>query len=414
MAIGMERSERMAADLLGEAVHKSKVLSREGVLERLFTLAFSELVYPQIWEDPRVDLEALAVTPTSRIATIASGGCNIMSYLTADPERILAVDLNHAHIALNKMKLAAAKHMPDADSFRRLFVHADEPDNADLYDRYIAPNLDQVSRDYWEGRDKLGRRRITAFTRGFYRTGLLGVCIAFAHTIARLYGRDPRAMLAAKTQDEQRRIYEAELAPLFEKRFVRKFLGNQASLYGLGIPPAQYKALLGNAPHMAVVVEQRLRKLACGFDLNDNYFAWQAFNRGYAKASDAPVPPYLEARNFPLIRARADRVEINHVSMTKLLESQPSQSLDRYVLLDAQDWMDDATLAELWREITRTARPGARVIFRTAGIETILPGRVPEHTLGCWSYEADTSQRLSAQDRSAIYGAFHLYVLKTA
>ena len=304
--------------------------------------------------------------------------------------------------------------MPDADSFRRLFVHADEPDNADLYDRYIAPNLDQVSRDYWEGRDKLGRRRITAFTRGFYRTGLLGVCIAFAHTIARLYGRDPRAMLAAKTQDEQRRIYEAELAPLFEKRFVRKFLGNQASLYGLGIPPAQYKALLGNAPHMAVVVEQRLRKLACGFDLNDNYFAWQAFNRGYAKASDAPVPPYLEARNFPLIRARADRVEINHVSMTKLLESQPSQSLDRYVLLDAQDWMDDATLAELWREITRTARPGARVIFRTAGIETILPGRVPEHTLGCWSYEADTSQRLSAQDRSAIYGAFHLYVLKTA
>jgi S-adenosylmethionine-diacylglycerol 3-amino-3-carboxypropyl transferase len=97
-----------------------------------------------------------------------------------------------------------------------------------------------------------------------------------------------------------------------------------------------------------------------------------------------------------------------------LLQRQPAQSLDRYVLLDAQDWMDDATLTELWSEITRTARPGSRVIFRTAGLETILPGRVPDSILGRWMYEAGLSQRLSAQDRSAIYGAFHLYVLKPA
>ena len=412
MAIGTERSERTAAGLLGEAVHKSKALSREGILERLFTYAFSELVYPQIWEDPRVDLEALAITPTSRIVTIASGGCNIMSYLTADPERILAVDLNHAHIALNKMKLAAAAHLPDADAFRRLFVNADDPANVDLYDRYIAPHLDAVSREYWEGRDKLGRRRITAFARGFYKTGLLGMCIAFAHGVARMYGKDPRVMLKATTRDEQRRIYEAELAPLFDKKLVRKILGNEASLYGLGIPPAQYKELLGTAPHMAVVVEQRLRKLACDFDLKDNYFAWQAFNRAYSREPDASVPPYLEARNFPLVKARTDRVEINHITFTKLLLRQPDRSLDRYVLLDAQDWMDDATLTELWTEITRTARPGARVIFRTAGTETILPGRVPDAVLGRWTYEAETSHRLSAEDRSAIYGAFHLYVLK--
>ena len=412
MAIGWERSERTAAGLLGEAVHKNKALSRAGILERLFTYAFSELVYPQIWEDPRVDLEALAITPASRIVTIASGGCNVMSYLTADPERILAVDLNHAHIALNHLKLAAARHLPDAAAFRRLFVHADDPDNVDLYDRQIAPHLDAVSREYWEGRDKLGRRRITAFARGFYKTGLLGMCIAFAHAVARLYGKNPRVMLSALSREDQKRIYEAELAPLFERPLVRKILGNETSLYGLGIPPAQYKALLGDAPHMAVVVEQRLRKLACDFDLNDNYFAWQAFNRAYSREPDASVPPYLEARHFPLLKARADRVEVHHISFTALLQHQPDQSLDRYVLLDAQDWMDDATLTELWTEITRTARSGARVIFRTAGTETILPGRVPDVILDRWSYESELSRRLSAEDRSAIYGAFHLYVLK--
>ena len=411
--IGWERSERAAASLLGEAVHKSRTLSREGLLERLFTFAFSELVYAQIWEDPRVDLEALAITPASRIVTIASGGCNVMSYLTADPERILAVDLNHAHIALNKLKLAAARHLPDADAFRQLFVNAATPSNVDLYDRHIAPHLDAVSRQYWEGRDKLGRRRITAFARGFYKNGLLGTCIAFAHAVARLHGKNPRVMLKATSRDDQIRIYEAELASLFERRLIRKFLGNKASLYGLGIPPAQYKALLGDAPHMAVVVEQRLRKLACDFDLDDNYFAWQAFNRAYSSGADAPVPPYLEAPSFPLIQARAGRVEVHHASFTQLLERQPAQSLDRYVLLDAQDWMDDATLTALWHEITRTARAGARVIFRTAGTETILPRRVPAAILSRWTYADEVSRRLSAEDRSAIYGAFHLYALAT-
>lgn len=413
MAVGLEHSERIAADLLGEAVHRSRALSREGILERLFTRAFSALVYPQIWEDPRIDLEALAIDPTTRIVTIASGGCNVLSYLTANPERIHALDLNHAHIALNRLKLAAVRNLPDAAAFRRFFVQADDPSNVELYDNHIAPHLDATTRAYWDGRDRFGRRRITAFSRGFYRTGLLGGCIACAHAVARIFGRNPRMILKASSLAEQQRIYEAELAPLFQRGLIRKMLGSEASLYGLGIPPAQYKALLGDAPHMADVVEQRLRKLACGFELKDNYFAWQAFNRAYSSAVDAPVPPYLEVRNFEAIKARADRVEIKHAGFTTFLAGKPDRSLDRFVLLDAQDWMDDFDLTMLWHELTRTARDGARVIFRTAGTRTILPGRVPAGILDRWGYETDLSRHLSARDRSAIYGAFHLYVLKS-
>ncbi len=68
-------------------------------------------------------------------------------------------------------------------------------------------------------------------------------------------------------------------------------------------------------------------------------------------------------------------------------------------------------LNDLWREITRTARPGARVIFRTAAAPSLLPGRVDDAVLRRWRYEAEKSQDLSKRDRSAIYGGFHLYVL---
>lgn len=52
------------------------------------------------------------------------------------------------------------------------------------------------------------------------------------------------------------------------------------------------------------------------------------------------------------------------------------------------------------------------MIFRTAADERLLPGRVPAAILDQWHYEEEKSRALCRRDRSAIYGGFHLYVLK--
>jgi S-adenosylmethionine-diacylglycerol 3-amino-3-carboxypropyl transferase len=109
---------------------------------------------------------------------------------------------------------------------------------------------------------------------------------------------------------------------------------------------------------------------------------------------------------------RASRVDVRHINFTDFLAGQPAASCDRYILLDAQDWMDDEQLNALWAQITRTARPGARVLFRTAGEPSILPGRVIDEVLSRWDYRAEASRDYTARDRSAIYGGVHLYVLK--
>ena len=163
---------------------------------------------------------------------------------------------------------------------------------------------------------------------------------------------------------------------------------------------------------MSHVLRERVERLACGFSLADNYFAWQAFGRGYGGDGEGPLPPYLRRDQFDIVRARADRVEVMNRSVTEYLASCPAASRDRYVLLDAQDWMTDDQLNALWTEITRTARPGARVIFRTAAEPSLLPGRLDPALLGRWRYEADASLAFTARDRSAIYGGFHLYVLE--
>jgi S-adenosylmethionine-diacylglycerol 3-amino-3-carboxypropyl transferase len=397
---------------MGAAVRRHRAFSRVGALEVLFTWAFRSMVYPQIWEDPEVDMEALAITPDCDIVAIASGGCNILSYLIAAPRAITAVDLNPAHVALNRLKIAAARHLPDWASFYRFCGKADDRSNVDAYWRHLSPRLDADSRAYWEGRGGfgLGPRRISMFADNLYRHGLLGRFIGLGHAVARLYGVDPRGILDARSLEEQRRFFTNSLAPLFDKRFIRWAVDNQMALFGLGIPPAQYQALATAGDSMAAVLRHRVERLTCDFSIDDNYFAWQAFGRAYGESG--PCPPYLARQNYDAVRAHADRVTVLNRSFTEHLQGRPDGTVDRFVLLDAQDWMTDRQLDELWRQITRTARTGARVIFRTAAEPSLLPGRLDAAILGRWRYEVDLSRELTARDRSAIYGGFHLYVLE--
>ena len=397
-----------------DAVHRHDQISKQGLLERTFTFAFRGLVYAQIWEDPEVDMEALAITPDSHIVTIASGGCNVQSYLTANPKKITAVDLNTAHIALSKLKQQAALHLPDYESFYRFFGQADRAENIEAYKKHIRPHLDETSRRYWESRDLRGRRRISGFKTGFYKKGLLGNLIGFVHLLAKIYRIDPSEILSAKTKEEQRAIFETKFAPFFDKKFLRWLVDQPAALFGFGIPPVQYDLLAADEEKgITQALKVRLEKLACDFELSDNYFAWQAFGRGYGDAPDAPVPPYLKRENYQTVVERADRVEVRHENMAVYLESMPAQSLDRYILLDAQDWMTDEQLTRLWSAITRTAKPGARVLYRTAAIPDVVKGHIPDEIMDQWEYAPQEQlDDWTRRDRSSVYGATHLWTLK--
>lgn len=400
-----------ARQRLQRAVRQKRLMSREGLSQFVFARLFTRLVYAQIWEDPEVDMRALQIAPGHHIVAIASGGCNALSYLIADPAGIEAVDLNPAHVAFNRLKLAAAGNLPDHDSFRRFYGGGDDCANIDAYERWLRPHLDSRTRDYWEARTISGRRRISIFRRNLYRHGALGVCIGWGHRIARMHGVDPSDLLRARSIEDQRRYFETTLSPLFGKPVVRWMTRRKSSLFGLGIPPQQYDALAGAGGGMASVLCERVRKLACAFPLSENYFAWQAFGRGYGEAG-APLPPYLRKENYEAVKARAARISIRNRSITELLASKPAASVDRFVLLDAQDWMSDAQLNALWREITRTARPGARVIFRTAAAGNLLFGRLEPALLARWRYHEQESRDLHEEDRSSIYGGFHLHSLE--
>lgn len=264
---------------LKDALLRHKAFSKEGLSERLFGLLFSGLVYPQIWEDPDLDMQAMELQPHHRIVTIGSGGCNMLAYLSKAPASIDVVDLNPHHIALNRLKLAAFKNLPDHADLVRFLAMPNEASNSRAFDQHLSPVLDEATRSYWNGR-KFGRRRVTVFDRNIYETGLLGRFIGAAHLLARLHGVDLKQMTKTQSIREQRQFFDDKVAPLFEKPVVRWITGRKSSLFGLGIPPQQYDELASLAADnsIAPVLRHRLEKLACHFPMRENYFAWQALS----------------------------------------------------------------------------------------------------------------------------------------
>ncbi|WP_019557173.1 DUF3419 family protein [Thiomicrorhabdus arctica] len=402
--------------LLDSAVNNTSIFSRKGLLDRLFTTWFDRLVYPQIWEDPEVDIQALKLNSQSRIFTISSGGCNALNYLTEHPESITVVDLNEAHIALIKLKLTAIKHLPDQIAFFDFFGKADLKKNLDRYHADIKPNLDEKTLAYWEAKSSyFGKKRITQFTDGFYRHGLLGQFIGLIHWLSKRQGYDISKVMQAQNLKDQQTLFDRHVAPVFETRLVKFLCHRPIVMYSLGIPPAQFEEMHHESKQdrqgMHDLLKERARRLACDFPLKDNYFAWQAFNRSYDIVHREAVPRYLKTNQFNTLQLEQDKVHVFHQSMTERLKAMPAQSLNAYLFLDAQDWMDAQQLTELWQEVNRTAMTNARVVFRTAGTTSPLEEKLPANLLQNWYTDSLQNELWTRQDRSAIYGGVFAYYL---
>ena len=396
------------SNLLSDAVYGHRSEGQVGLLDRLFARWFERLVYTQIWEDPVCDLEAMEVEPHHRIITIASAGCNALAYLLADPAEVIAVDLNRAHLALLDLKAAAVRAFPNYPDFLEMFGRGHSKANIARFRQQIAPLLSVEARRWWMARDAFGRPRISMFTSGLHRHGLTGRFIGIIHAWARIRGVRLEDWTLAKTTQEQAEWFDSKVARLFDGTLVRRLAASPPVVWNLGIPPSQHDALCeGQVQTMASVLRERARRLATIAPVADNWFAWQAFGRRY-NVENGPLPPYLEPQAFEVLKARVYRLQMAHENLRIVLTGRPAVSLDRFVLLDAQDWMSDDELVRLWQEITRTARPGARVIFRTAGIGSPLKRALPQAIASRWRVDQVTADRLHARDRSAIYGGFHL------
>ena len=398
----------MNSRLIANVVRSTKDDEEATIWDRLYAFWFRRLVYTQIWEDPVADLAALRLAVGSTIVTLSSGGCNALSYLTARPAQVYAVDLNAAHLALIKLKLAGLRAFSDYSDFWQFFGAADKPANSDLYRERLRPQLDAQARAYWDKRNIVGRPRHAYFADGFYRHGMLGRFIGLAHLAAKLCGIDPAILLNGSPDAPARVAALKRLDRVFHSPLVRLITATPALLFGLGIPPRQ-RALLGGGAPLNDVLHKRLLRLIDGHPNDTNYFAWQALHRGYAGPGDRCLPPYLQRRQYERMRNGAGLIIPHHANLRQFLEGLPAREVDAVILLDSQDWMAIDEIRALWNAIDRAGSDNVHVIFRTAGEGSPIESDELASLRRIWRRDEERSAVGFELDRSGIYGGFHCY-----
>lgn len=321
--------------------------------------ADDRLFFAQVREDPRLELEAFAGHLDGPIAVVGSAGCTALSLLAARDAaaaagEVIAVDCNRTQNHLTELKAAALAHAePTA-----LLGAAPMPPAARLVAyQDIRHDLTAQARRYWDSNPRLLARGVlhAGVTERLMR--LITAAVRLAHP-----RRRTRRLLALETAAAQLDFYRHEwdnlrwrliFAVLCHRLVLRRTYDERFFEH---VENPSY------AKHFRQVAERTLTELPVA----DNYFLHHILTGRYPAGS---CPPYLAGPVKP------DGFTIVDGTFTEFLRTRPAGSIAGFALSNICEWLSPAQIDELFTEIVRTARPGARLVFRNFVGWTEVPQR---------------------------------------
>ncbi|MEO0733086.1 MAG: BtaA family protein [Bacteroidota bacterium] len=407
----------MSTATLAETVHqlpptaypprKKADLLKDWLFERIHG---NKLVYNTCWEDPRCDRAMLELNAESEVVMITSAGDNALAYLLDGPRQIHCVDVNPRQNALLELKLAGLQTL-GWSVFFDLFGDGRRRDVATTYLRHLRPRLQKDSQEYWDA--NLHYFKPSGARAGLYFHGSSGVFAWGMRQLLRLDRRlfnEIKALFATRDLDEQRARYY-ELEPRLLNRLVGGGLRQRVSLSLVGVPDSQRRFIAEEAGGLKNYVREAFRRIFVELPVHDNYFYSLYFHGRYALDC---CPAYLESVNFQQLAASADRIALHTTTIADFLRRRPGK-YSHFVLLDHQDWLaanaPDA-LQEEWELVMANARPGARILLRSAASR---PETVPDFVRQRCRFRNDLSTPQARRDRVGTYaGTFLLEVVNPA
>ena len=396
-----------------EAALSAQLTLSDRIDQTIFDAVYSRaLVYNTCWEDPAVDRRALALRPSDRMLVITSAGCNVLDYALLGPRRIDAVDANPRQTALLELKLAGIRRLDHSDFFA-LFGHGVHPRFNEIYQDVLRKDLSPFAQSFWDARGGW----FSARSGGFYFHGLSGIVARAFRAYLRLrpqLGRCIERLFDSASLDQQREVYERQVAPLMWGFWMNWALSRQLTLSMLGVPHPQRREVIAQHRHgVAGFIRESIEYLARNLPFRDNYF-YTVYVRG-AYAPEC-CPEYLKSEPFAALKAGlVDCIVPHTTTVTQFLRGHPLP-VSRFVLLDHMDWMssyDYPALVEEWQAILASASPDARILMRSAHarpryLDQLRLGPGGPRLRELLRFHDAWADELSRHDRVHTYAGFHI------
>lgn len=353
-----------------------------------------KLVFTHNWEDPESDHAALQIQPDDTVLAITSGGCNVLGFLIADPEVIYSIDINPAQSYLLELKIAAMRvlEFDDFISFAGLRAHHNR---RQLYS-LLRPSLSDNARAFWDSQSGL-------LFKGYLMNGRYERFIKLAgRFITLLQGKGRvNGLFNVKSQQEQERYFD-QVWNTRRFHYMFTLLFNKRMLAKRGLV-ADYFHFDDGSKSFAESFYKRSGKAFRDIPIAGNYFV-SLYLTGKYKNEDE-VPAYLKRENFELIKSRLSRIKIVTSDAQGWIDTMPSESIDCFALSNICELMSERDTYRLFDAVRRTARSGARVIFRNL----MIPREVPADLMDSIIKDEPLSRQLYASDRSFVYGKVAAY-----
>ncbi|MEU8002230.1 DUF3419 family protein [Catellatospora sp. NPDC049111] len=315
------------------------------------------LYFGQVREDPRLEIAAFAGRWNGPIAVVSSAGCTALSLLAAGAAEVIGVDVNRTQNHLVELKAAAVAALAPGPALGLLGgAPMASAARRQAYTQ-VRDVLTPGARDHWDAHAQ-------AIDAGVLQAGV-------TERLMRLIARSLRVihprrrietLLALRTLDEQREFYRREwdtagwrllFQTLCNRLVLRRTYDERFFAH---VEDPSY------ARHFRQVAEHTLTEL----DISGNYFLHHLLTGRYPANC---LPPYLSAK------VPVDGLSLVDGAFTDYLRSRPDGSMAGFALSNICEWLTPDQIDELFAEIVRTARPGARLVFRNFVGWTEVPPR---------------------------------------
>jgi S-adenosylmethionine:diacylglycerol 3-amino-3-carboxypropyl transferase len=325
------------------------------------------LFFAQVREDPLLEIEALAPLPDARVVVVSSGGCTAFSLLASGAKEVIAVDLNSTQNHLVELKVVALRRLVNPELMSFLGVAPGTARRRSRTYAVLRPYLSDEAVKYWDRNESL-------IGRGVLNCGVSERFISAVVAVVKLAIHDKRRigqLLSLQNLEEQEEFFASDwntwrwklLFPLLLNRWT----------FNRTYDPGFFRAVENPsfAAHFRGLIEHALREVP----VRTNYFLHQMLSGAYPSQVPGGVPPYLDPTRREFMRSRLDRLELVDAGYAEYLATCGDNSVDALALSNICEWLDQAGVDDLFKQVVRVARPGARVCFRNFVGHTPIPER---------------------------------------
>jgi S-adenosylmethionine-diacylglycerol 3-amino-3-carboxypropyl transferase len=355
----------------------------------------SKLIFTHNWEDPAVDEQALQIKKGDTVFTITSGGCNTLSFLRFEPAAIYCVDINPAQTYIMELKKAVFKNLTSGETWAFMGL-VKSKERLYTYEK-LKHDLSADAQNFFDNRKSL-------LHKGIIMSGRYEQFVKIASRLLRLMQG------SAKT----RKLFQLPIAE--QQQFYKKYWDNrrwrwlfsvmfnkkQLAKKGLN---ADYFHFDDGSTSFSESFHRRATHAMTELPLQSNYFLALYLLGKYNDIEQ--IPDYLRPVYFDTIKAHIDNVHPVTSDSKYWLEQQPDNLFNAMALSNICELMDAEDTHKLFSEVLRTAKPGARIIFRNL----MIPREVPDDLRNSIIKDDALSKELQFNDRSFVYGKVAAYTI---